>query len=89
MLWIFSSFVGVTVIGLSVLPPLFTVTASRAASFTAFLETDTSYLAPASPVFLLSATETSAILTSPAVASFLTTLSVEAVVAATGSTCTV
>ena len=90
MLWLVSSFVGVTVIGLSVLPPLFTVTASRAASLTAFLETLTSYSAPASPEFLPLPTVISAILVSPVVAAFLTTLSVEAAVAGpvTASTAT-
>ena len=60
-------------------PPLLIVTASRAASLTALRDTDTSYLAPASPVFLLSATEISAMFVSPDAAAFLTTLSVEAV----------
>ena len=78
MLWFVSSFTGVTVIGLLLLFALFTVTASRAASFTALRETFTSYLAFASPVCLPSATVMSAMLVSPAVADFLTTLSTAA-----------
>ena len=94
VLWLVSSFTGLTVIGLFVsavyvppvvVPPLFTVTASRAASLTALRDTDTSYLAPTSPVALPSATETSAMFVSP-VTAFLTTLSVEAAVAVAGST---
>ena len=94
VLWLVSSFTVLTVIGLFVsavyvppvvVPPLFTVTASRAASLTALRDTDTSYLAPTSPVALPSATETSAMFVSP-VTAFLTTLSVEAAVAVAGST---
>ncbi len=51
MLWFVSSLTGVTVIGLLVVFVVFTVTASRAASLTAW-ETFTSYLAFASPVCL-------------------------------------
>ena len=73
-------------IGLLLLFALFTVTASRAASLTSFLSTDTSYVAPAAPNVSPALGATLAMLLASALAC---TFSVEAAVGFTLFTSTV
>ena len=78
-------------IGLLVVFVVFTVTASRAASFTSLRDTFTSYVAPASPKFspALGATLAMFLSLEPATSALACTFSVEAAVGFTLLTSTV